>query len=69
MTYDMGLAGSLSSLRCAAREAAGVSTIEESIDSFLTKSLDYKDMVLGLAFYGRSNDKDFKGVGPITAIS
>ena len=61
MTYDMGWQAPYHHTALRRSELAGVSTIEESIDSFLTKGLDYKDMVLGLAFYGRGNDKDFKG--------
>lgn len=61
MTYDMGWQAPYHHTALRRSELAGVSTIEESIDSFLSKGLEYKDMVLGLAFYGRGDAKNFKG--------
>lgn len=60
MTYDMGWQAPYHHTALRRSDLAGVSTIEESLDSFVSKGLDYKDMVLGLAFYGRGDNKNFK---------
>lgn len=61
MTYDMGWQAPYHHTSLRRSQLSGVSTVEESVDSFLTKGLERKDMVLGLAFYGRGDDKNFKG--------
>ena len=68
MTYDMGWQAPYHHTSLRRSELSGVSTIEESVDSFYKKGLDYKDMVLGLAFYGRGDDNYFKGWTDYCAI-
>ena len=60
MTYDMGWQAPYHHTALRRSPLAGVSTVEESIEAFKEKGLDYKDMVLGLAFYGRGDGKNFK---------
>lgn len=59
MTYDMGWQAPYHHTALRRSPLAGVSTVEEAIEAFREKGLDYKDMVLGLAFYGRGNGKEF----------
>lgn len=61
MTYDMGWQAPYHHTSLRRSELSGVCTLEESIDSCLSKGLDYKDIVVGLAFYGRGDAKNFKG--------
>ncbi len=61
MTYDMGWQAPYLHTSLRRSERSGVCTVEESLDSCLSKGLEYKDIVLGLAFYGRGDDKNFKG--------
>lgn len=61
MTYDMGWQAPYHHTALRRSPLAGVSTVEEALEAFKNKGLDYKDMVLGLAFYGRGDDKNFKG--------
>ena len=60
MTYDMGWQAPYHHTSLRRSELSGVSTVEEALDSCLSKGLELKDIVLGLAFYGRGNGKDFK---------
>lgn len=59
MTYDMGWQAPYHHTSLRRSPLSGVCTIEESLDSCLSKGLDYKDIVLGLAFYGRGDGKNF----------
>lgn len=59
MTYDMGWQAPYHHTSLCRSDLSGVSTIEESLDSFMSKGLEYKDMVLGLAFYGRGDGRNF----------
>lgn len=60
MTYDMGWQAPYHHTSLRRSPLSGVCTIEEALDSCLSKGVDYKDIVLGLAFYGRGNGKDFQ---------
>lgn len=55
MTYDMGWQAPYHHTSLRRSPLSGVSTVEESLDSCLSKGLEYKDIVLGLAFYGRGD--------------
>lgn len=60
MTYDMGWQAPYHHTSLRRSELSGVCTVEEALDSCLSKGVDYKDIVLGLAFYGRGDGKNFK---------
>ena len=61
MTYDLGWQAPYHHTSLRRSDLSGVSTVEESLDSCLKRGLEYKDIVLGLAFYGRGDAKNFKG--------
>jgi len=61
MSYDMGWQAPYHHTALHRSPLAGVFTVEESLDSFLTQGVPYDKLVLGLAFYGRGDDKYFKG--------
>lgn len=61
MSYDMGWQAPYHHTALRRSPLAGVFTLEESLDSFLLRGLPPEKLVVGLAFYGRGNDKDFKG--------
>ena len=60
MSYDMGWQAPYHHTSLRRSELSGVCTLEEAIDSCLNKGLDYKDIVVGLAFYGRGDGTNFK---------
>lgn len=60
MTYDMGWQAPYHHTALRRSPLAGVCTIEESLDSCLRRGLDYGDIMLGLAFYGRGDGVNFK---------
>lgn len=60
MTYDMGWQAPYHHTSLRRSPLSGVCTVEESLDSCLSKGVDYKDIVLGLAFYGRGDGVNFK---------
>lgn len=60
MTYDMGWQAPYHHTALRRSPLAGVSTIEESLDRFVANGIDVSDLVLGLAFYGRGEGKNFK---------
>ncbi len=61
MTYDMG-SGKAHSHHTSLRRSylSGYTTVEEAIGRYLKKGVPYEKMMLGLAFYGRGNNKEFK---------
>lgn len=61
MTYDMGWQAPYHHTSLRRSGLSGQSTVEESLDSCLKRGLEYKDIVLGLAFYGRGDSKNFQG--------
>lgn len=61
MTYDMGEHAPYHHTSLYRSDMSGTRTVEEALDSCLSKGIDYKDIVLGLAFYGRGDYKNFKG--------
>lgn len=60
MSYDMGWQAPYHHTALRRSELAGVSTIEEAVQACNDKGLENKDIVLGLAFYGRGNGSEFK---------
>lgn len=60
MSYDMGWQAPYHHTALRRSELAGVCTIEETVDSCLKKGINYNDIVLGLAFYGRGDNDNFK---------
>ncbi len=60
MSYDMGWQAPYHHTALRRSELAGVSTIEEAVAACNNKGLENKDIVLGLAFYGRGNNSDFQ---------
>ncbi len=60
MTYDMGWQAPYHHTALRRSPLAGVCTIEESLDSCLSRGIELKDVVLGLAFYGRGEGNYFK---------
>lgn len=60
MSYDMGWQAPYHHTALRRSPLAGVCTIEESLDSCIAHGAQYKDIVLGLAFYGRGNGAEFK---------
>lgn len=60
MTYDMGWQAPYHHTSLRRSPLSGVCTVEEALDSCLSKGVDYKDIVLGLAFYGRGDGVNFK---------
>lgn len=60
MTYDMGWQAPYHHTSLRRSPLSGVCTVEESLDSCLRHGLEYKDIVLGLAFYGRGDGSNFK---------
>ncbi|MDE6702374.1 MAG: hypothetical protein K2K00_01705 [Muribaculaceae bacterium] len=60
MTYDMGWQAPYHHTSLHRSDLSGVCTVDEALDSCLSKGVEYKDIVLGLAFYGRGDGKNFK---------
>lgn len=61
MSYDMGNHAPYHHTSLYRSDMSGIRTIEEALDSCLNHGIEYKDIVLGLAFYGRGDSKNFKG--------
>lgn len=61
MTYDMG-SGETHTHHTSLRRShlSGYTTVEEAIGRYVKKGVPYDRMMLGLAFYGRGNNKEFK---------
>lgn len=61
MTYDMG-SGEAHTHHTSLRRShlSGYTTVEEAIARYVKKGVPYDRMMLGLAFYGRGNNKEFK---------
>lgn len=60
MTYDMGWQAPYHHTAVHRSPLAGVCTLDEALDSCLAKGLSPEDIVLGLAFYGKGDNTDFK---------
>ena len=61
MTYDMGWQAPYHHTSVHRSPLSGVCTLDEALDSCRAKGLMPEDIVLGLAFYGRGDDNNFKG--------
>lgn len=61
MTYDMG-SGEAGTHHTALRRSSlsGYTTVDDAIARYVKKGVPYDRMMLGLAFYGRGNNKEFK---------
>ncbi len=60
MSYDMGWQAPYHHTSLRRSPLSGVCTLEESLDTCISQGIEPKDIVVGLAFYGRGDGKNFK---------